>query len=210
MRHIIFDFDGTLADSLPVVIRIAQELVPDVDLSDKEVAMLRNMSARDIIKYSGIPYWRLLRLIIKGKRLLGQRLDELTVFPGISEVLHDLHKQGYQISVVSSNNEAIINKVLKREKIDQYVSGVYGNLGLFNKARAFKAVLRDQKASPNDAVYVGDEVRDIEAAKRGGIPIISVTWGYNGEAILKKYHPTYMAHTPKELLEIIQEHGQRA
>ncbi len=208
MRHIIFDFDGTLADSLPVVIRIAQELVPDVDLSEKEVAMLRNMSARDIIKYSGIPYWRLLRLIIKGKRLLGQRLDELTVFPGIPEVLKGLHKQGYQISVVSSNTEATINKVLKREKIDSYVSGVYGNLGLFNKARAFKTVLRDQKASPRDAVYVGDEVRDIEAAKRGGIPIISVTWGYNGEAILKKYHPTYMAHTPQQLLKIIQEHEQ--
>lgn len=208
MKHIIFDFDGTLADSLPVVIEIAREVVPKLDLSDQEIAQLRNMSAREVIKYSGIPYWRLLRLLMKGKKLLSARLDELQIFPGIAEVLKQLHAKGFQVAVVSSNTEENIRKVLHREKIESYVAGVYGNLGLFNKSRAFKAVLRDQRAQAHDAIYVGDEVRDIEAAKRGHIPVISVTWGYNGEDVLKKNQPTYLAHTPQELLKIITEHDQ--
>lgn len=210
MRHIIFDFDGTLADSLPVAVALAQELAPGVDLSDEELQKLRNMSARDIIKYSGIPYWRLLRLLLKGKKMLSQRLGDLKVFPGIPAVLRELHERGFQIAVVSSNTEQNIRTVLEREHIDQYVSGVYGNLGLFNKSRAFKTVLRDQKAQPDDAIYIGDEVRDIEAAKKGHIPIISVTWGYNGEEILKKYNPTYLVRTPAELLKVIIEHDSPA
>lgn len=210
MKYVIFDFDGTLADSLSVAVAIARELEPSVNLDDDEIAELRNMPARQIIKRSGIPYFRLAKLLIKGKRILAQRLDEVKIFPGIPEVLQDLHKQGYKIAVVSSNTEATIRSVLEREGIDQYITEVYGNIGLFNKARAFKAVLRDQDITPDQAIYVGDEVRDIEAAKRGHIPIISVTWGYNGEKILAKYEPTYLVHTPKELLKTITKHTKEA
>lgn len=204
MKHVIFDFDGTLVDSLPVVIKIFHQVVPDFPLPESELSKLREMPPREILKYSGIPYWRLPKLMIQGKRLLGQHLSELKVFPGIHQVIERLHKAGYQISVVSSNSEDNIRKVLKREGIEQYFAGVYGNVGLFTKTRAFKVVLRDQQATATEAIYVGDEVRDIEAAHKGNIPIISVTWGYNGEAILKKYQPTYLAHTPSELLKIIQ------
>ena len=203
MKHVIFDFDGTLVDSLPVVVRIANQMVPKFNITDKELAKFREMPARDIIKYSGIPYWQLARLMIRGKRLFGKHLDELKVFKGIDEVIKSLHQSGYQISVVSSNSEENIRLILKREAIEAYITGVYGNIGLFSKTRAFKVVLKDQKATADNALYIGDEVRDIEAAHKAGIPIISVTWGYNGEKILKKYQPNYLAHTPAEMLQII-------
>lgn len=205
MKHVIFDFDGTLVDSLPVVIKIFHQVVPDFPLPESELAKLREMPPREILKYSGIPYWRLPKLLLQGKRLLAQHLDELKVFKGIHQVVETLHQAGYQISVVSSNSEEIIRSILKREGIESYFAGVYGNVGLFNKTRAFKVVLKDQQATVNDAIYIGDEVRDIEAAHKGNIPIISVTWGYNGEKILTKYKPTYLAHTPQEMLKTIQE-----
>lgn len=206
MKHIIFDFDGTLVDSLPVIIEIASEMVPALAISKQDIAMLREMSAREVIKYSGVPYWRLLRLMVRGKKILAGRLDELKVFPGMPEVLKALHEQGYPMSVVSSNSEQNIRKVLKRESIEDYMTAVYGNVGLFNKSRVFRMVLRDQKVAKHNAIYVGDEVRDIEAAKKAKLPIVSVTWGYNGEKILKKYQPTYMAQTPRQLLKVITGH----
>lgn len=206
MRHIIFDFDGTLVDSLPVIIEIANEMVPNLEVSKKDIAMLREMSAREVIKYSGVPYWRLLRLMVRGKKILGGRLDELKIFKGIPEMLKTLHEQGYPMSVVSSNSEVNIRKVLKREGVEDYMTAVYGNVGLFNKSRVFKSILRDQKVARHNAIYVGDEVRDIEASKKAKIPIVSVTWGYNGEKIIKRYQPTYIAHTPNELLKAITGH----
>jgi phosphoglycolate phosphatase len=208
MKHVIFDFDGTLVDSLPVVVRIANQMVPQLNIDEVELAAIRELPARDIIKRSGIPYWQLLRLMIKGKKIMGQHLDELRVFKGIDGMISSLHQQGFKISVVSSNTEENIRKVLKREAIEQYFSGVYGNVGLFSKSRVFKTVLKDQKAAASDAIYVGDEVRDIEAAHKARLPVISVTWGYNGETILKKYKPTHLAHTTQELLEILQKVAQ--
>lgn len=203
MKHVIFDFDGTLVNSLPVVVNIAQRMLPGLDLSSSELAKVREMPAKEIIKYSGIPYWKLLQLIIKGKKIMGQNLDDLKVFPGIPEVIKELHKQDFHLSVVSSNSEENIRKVLKREGIEAYFSGVYGNVGLFSKARVFKVVLKDQKAQRSECVYVGDEVRDIESAHKSGIRVISVTWGYNGKKILSSYKPTFLADTPEQLQAII-------
>ena len=203
MKHIIFDFDGTLVNSLPVALDIAHQIMPKLNITDEELAKLRNMSSREILKYSGIPYWRLPGLLLKGKKVLSTRLDELKFFKGMPGVVRDLHKAGYELSVVSSNSEENIRKVLAREGVEDYFAGVYGNVGLFNKARVFTVVRRDQQAKASETIYVGDETRDIEAARRARQPVISVTWGYNGEEILSKYHPNYIAHTPAELLQII-------
>lgn len=203
MKHIIFDFDGTLVNSLPVALEILHEIMPSVHINDEELAKLRNMSSRQIVKYSGIPYWRLPRLLIRGKKILSNRLDELKLFKGMAGVLKDLHQAGYQLSVVSSNSEENIRQVLAREGVEDYFSGVYGNVGLFNKARVFRVVRRDQQALARETIYVGDETRDIEAARRARQPVIAITWGYNGEQILAKYHPNYIADTPAKLLQII-------
>lgn len=204
MKHIIFDFDGTLVDSLPVVVKIAQTMVPNLDLSPKTQTVLREMPARELIKHSGIPYWRIPSLLIRGKKMLAKHLPELKTFTGINEVIKQLHQDGIKMSVVSSNSEENIRKILRREAIEQYFSGVYGNVGLFSKTRAFKVVLRDQKTRISQAIYVGDEVRDIESAKKAGLPIIAVTWGYNGQKVLEKYQPDYLVKAPQELLKVIE------
>lgn len=185
---------------MPVALDIFHEIVPNMHITDEEIAQLKNMSSREILKYSGIPVWRLPRLLLKGKKILSQRLDQLKVFKGIPEVVKKLHDTGHQLSVVSSNSEENIRTIFKREKIENCFDGIYGNVGLFNKARVFKVVRKDQKASVKDTIYIGDETRDIEAAHKSGLPIISVTWGYNGEEILRKYKPEFLVHTPKELL----------
>jgi HAD superfamily hydrolase (TIGR01549 family) len=205
MKHLIFDFDGTLADSLPIAASIANQMVPQLRLDDQKIAMLRELPTKQIIKASGMPYYRLPRLLVRGKKLLKTHLDELRIFPGIDQAIAQLHKDGYQMSVVSSNSEEIISKILTREGIQKYFVQVYGNVGLFNKTRAFKVVLRDQKITADQAIYIGDEVRDIEAARRGRLTMVAVTWGYNGPTILKKYKPDFVVSRPDQLVKAIKE-----
>lgn len=203
MRHVIFDFDGTIVDTLPVALAIVRQVLPEVDVSEARLKELRELPARDVIKKSGISKWRQLRLLIQGKKLLSQHLDDLKAFKGIDQAIQQLHQAGFIISVVSSNSESNIRYVLKREGIERYVHSVYGNVGLFSKARVFRVVLRDQKATASQAIYVGDEVRDIDAARRAGIPIVSVTWGYNTERVLKKFRPDFLVSTPAALVKAI-------
>jgi HAD superfamily hydrolase (TIGR01549 family) len=205
MKHLIFDFDGTLADSLPIAASIANQMVPQLRLDDQKIAMLRELPTKQIIKASGMPYYRLPRLLVRGKKLLKTHLDELRNFTGIDQAIAQLHKDGYQMAVVSSNSEEIISKILTREGIQKYFVQVYGNVGLFNKTRAFKVVLRDQKITADQAIYIGDEVRDIEAARRGRLTMVAVTWGYNGPAILKKYKPDFVVSRPDQLVKAIKE-----
>lgn len=205
IKHLIFDFDGTLANSLPVAIEIAQELVPGLNLRPEEVEALREMSAREAFRRSGIPYRRVPKLLLNGKRLLSHHLSEVAIFPGLAKVLKRLKAEGYQMSVVSSNSEANIRRVLRKNGVEDCMKGVYGNVGLFSKNRAFRVVMRDQETDAKDCLYVGDEVRDIEAARKAGVTIISVTWGYNGPKILASYKPDFLVQTASELLTTIQQ-----
>jgi phosphoglycolate phosphatase-like HAD superfamily hydrolase len=64
-------------------------------------------------------------------------------------------------------------------------------------------VLRANYIAADEVIYVGDEIRDIEAAKRSKIPVISVTWGFNGTAILQQYQPDYLVHKPQEIIQLL-------
>lgn len=203
MRRVIFDFDGSLANSLPVAIEIAEEVL-GIEITDQEIQHYRNLTAKQILKEAKVPVYRLPGLLVKGKGLLRRRTDEIEIFPGLEKVVKDLSKD-HILYVVSSNGLGIINAFLHHHKIDKYFAGVYGNVGIFSKAQALKKVLKKEGFAGIEAVYIGDEVRDIEAAKKVGMPIISVVWGYNGEQIIKTYKPDFIAKKPADIVNSIKK-----
>jgi phosphoglycolate phosphatase len=201
-RTIIFDFDGTLADSLPVVIEIAKD-VGELSVTPEEIEAFRNMPPLEVIRSIGVPYYKIPGLLLKGRQLLSKRLNEVKIFPHMPEIIKNLHDADHDICLVSSNSESNVRSVLKTAGIEDYFDRIYANIGVFSKAAAIKKVVRKQRADKTKTIYVGDEVRDIEASKKSGVQIISVTWGYNGKKILSNYKPNYMADTPQDLIDII-------
>lgn len=202
MKYIIFDFDGTLADSMPVIVSIAEEML-GIDITDKDIQRYRNMTAKQILKEARVPLYRVPALLVKGKAIMAGRVDSVPVFDGLEEVVKKL-AEDHVMYVVSSNGIGIITAFLKRHKINKYFTRVYGNVGLFSKAQAIRKVTKREGFNVGDAIYIGDEVRDIEAARKIGMPIISVTWGYNGEQILKKYKPDHLVTKPTQIVGVIQ------
>lgn len=202
MKHIVFDFDGTLADSMPVIISIAEDILGRT-LNVDDIQRYRNMTAKEVLKDAKIPLYKVPGYLVKGRPLMLRRMGEVKLFKGLEQVLQDLYDKDYALFVVSSNSVGVINKFLKQHQLEGYFQGIYGNVGLFSKAQAIKKVLKREGFSVDDAVYVGDEVRDIEAAKKIGMPIISVTWGYNGTELLKKYKPDYLVDKPSGITKAI-------
>lgn len=203
MRHIIFDFDGTLADSFPLFIELSQELV-GMKVSAADIERYRNMPSRAILREIKIPLYRFPRLLVKGKAQMMKRMSDVKPFHGLNKVVNELAADPQtKLYVVSSNSAGIINSFLDTNQLTDNFASIYGNVGLFSKAQAIKKVMKRENFNVADAVYVGDEVRDIEAAKKVGIPIVSVTWGYNGRKLLELYNPNHIVDTPAELKKVL-------
>ncbi len=204
MANIIFDFDGTIADSLPLAMDLFYGWAKIEPFPPDKVQRLRNMTLKDVIRTVGIPLWRVPSLLVQARTQFGKRLTEVSVFDGIPQVLDQLHSRGHKLFVMSSNSPQNIRKFLKSQGINQYFDGIHGNTGLFGKTTALKHIIRRYKLSAKETYAIGDETRDIDAAKKAKIVSIAVNWGYNADKILKAHKPDYLVSKPSQLLELLQ------
>lgn len=190
VKEIAFDFDGTVVDSLAVTVEVLNEVLPSFGLRkvDKDdIDYFRKNGARAAIKKSNLSWWKIIRINAAVKRKLRERIERIGMMRGMERLWGDLKKGGWRIGVVSSNDRRNI-----RFKADYVIAGGL----LLGKER----LLRKLKKG---TIYVGDEVRDIEAAAKAGVKIIAVTWGFNDREVLKKAKPDYLVETVEELRKLV-------
>ncbi|MBU1177078.1 MAG: HAD-IA family hydrolase [Patescibacteria group bacterium] len=199
-KYIVFDFDGTIVDTYEDILNIVKDLKNDkykeINLED-----IKNYGTRYLIKKSGIPFWKIPKFVYQVTSKLKKR-DNIKLFPEILDVFKKL-SENYNLGIVSSNSEENIRIVLKKYKIENLFEFIYSDSSIFGKHLVLKRMCRRYKINSDNVIYVGDEDRDIVAAKKARIKIIAVTWGFNSEKLLKKEKPDYLVNNPKEILEII-------
>lgn len=206
MAAIIFDFDGTIADSFEVIVDIFEHITKRPErLSEKQIAELRGYSLQTVAERLHIPRWRLPFLLTRGRRMMSRRIDEVPVFEGVPKIFEELQAEGHELFIVSSNSSRNIKKFLKRHHLYTYFTDIKGSTGLLGKSRAIKSVVRANSFDIKDCVYVGDETRDILAAKTINMRIIAVCWGFANAEFLQSLHPTALAHEPQDIIRILEE-----
>lgn len=206
MRTVLFDFDGTLADSFNVVLEVFYELTNHTRIDDPvQIQQLRRLPVMKVVKELHIPPIQIPRLLVKGRKMMGERMEAVQPFAGIPQAMAELEERGHTLYIMSSNSKQNVQQFLDAHGLDRYVTKVYGNIGLLHKAGAIRKVIRQNGLHPADCVYVGDEVRDIDGAKRAGIPVVSVGWGYNDATVLESRQPTVLIHKPEKLVESIEK-----
>lgn len=204
MKTIIFDFDGTIADSFELALEIAAGLTDKSHIDEAEVERLRHMPLAKVIRELRIPLTRLPRLLLAGRQLMHERIHEVHPFPGIPEALSELHANGNHLLVMSSNSEQNVRTFLRANNLESYFDGVYGGAAVFNKASALKRILKRNRINVEGCFYVGDEVRDVVAASKAGLEPVAVAWGYQAPEALTKYHPYALVKDPKELVAVFK------
>ncbi|MDB5688102.1 MAG: family hydrolase, partial [Rhizorhabdus sp.] len=104
MAAIIFDFDGTIADSFEVIVDIFGSITGKKEkASDEEIAELRGQSLQNVARHVGIPMWKIPFLLTRGRYMMGRRMDQVPIFEGMGKVIEELHAEGHELLIVSSN-----------------------------------------------------------------------------------------------------------
>lgn len=204
MKSVIFDFDGTIADTLPIAIECAESVLGDLGLTDEKIKRYKNMTVRQLINELDVPYHRIPKYVVIARSFIKQNIPKITVFQGLTEVIKQLHDSGYRLYIVSSNSVENINTILSNNELNQYFESIVGGVGVFGKTIALKSTIKKYKIDKKTCIYIGDEVRDIKASNKVGLPIISVTWGFNGEQILSSNKPDFIAKEPADIVRIIE------
>jgi phosphoglycolate phosphatase len=205
-KVIIFDFDGTVADTLDVILGIANGAAEEFgykQVSREELEELKGLTPRQIIKRSGVSIFKVPFILRRIKTELNKQIQYITPFSGIKETLRKLKQQGHKLGIITSNSEENVMDFLEINDLKDLFDFVYSGTTIFGKSKVIANCLRKGNFNPADVIYVGDETRDIEAAKKTQIKVISVAWGFNLPAALESMHPDFLIYQPQELLGAI-------
>ncbi len=200
MTTIIFDFDGTIADTAPLVAKAIRENAARFGYHVPDFSKLRSKHAFSVLtKEMGIPAWKIPYLFWKGKKIVQKDLKKAKIFPGMVNVLRRLQKS-HPVMILTSNRKDTVEAVLRRYQLSvPVVSG-----SLFRKDRSLQRLLWKLHQAAGDVLYVGDELRDIDACRRVGVRMIGVAWGYNtAEALSEAGVP--LAKKPQDILSFIEK-----
>lgn len=202
----LFDFDGTLADTRTIAHEILNEMSHEFGfrtLPEERLQEARSMNTRAFIRYLGISTWKVPSIARRGLQLLHERIHLVEPITGISEALTTLSKRGERLAILTSNSQANVEAFLSKHELPHF-EFVSCSSKLFGKGREIRRILRKEKLIPSDILYIGDETRDIEAAKETGLRMAAVTWGYNSAEALRALEPDYLISSPSDLLSLPQ------
>lgn len=205
-KTLLFDFDGTIADSFDMVADVFFQLMGREPITNQaEIHRMRQLPVIRVVKELRVSPIQIPRLLMRGRKMMSSRMHDIKMFNGMHEALDQLHEAGYTLYIMSSNSTQNVRSFLSFHKVDTYFTEIHGGIGLFNKAGAIRKVLRRNGLRAEDCIYIGDEVRDIDGARKAGVHIVSVAWGYNDSEILKRNHPDAVVASPKDLSSVIRK-----
>ncbi len=210
IKNLIFDFDGTLADSLPAMIAVFNKRIrgDENPLTYDEIERLRGMTSRQAIKNLGIRWWQVPKFLLQGMGDFHALVPTLKPFTGLPQTIQALHKNGYRLFIVTSNTNDNVELFLKNNQMEGLFEDMATGSGLFRKAKHIRKLMKKHGLKRRNTVYIGDETRDIAAARMALIKGVSVTWGFNTRRILARQRPSYMIDKPKELIVIVNNSAE--
>lgn len=213
MANIIFDFDGTLADTFPLIVDVSYRLSPKTRrLPDKEIAKLRRLPLLTALRRLGISHWYVPWLIVFVRRHLTPRMQEVEPYEGIVAMLRQLGQGHHKLFIVTSNYRENVDIFLKHHKVASLFSGTetvfYASKR--TKTRAIRRLIKRYGLTATDCYYVGNEALDTHAAKRVGIHSVAVTWGGFNLSELKAARADALIDHPRDLLPIVDRQAAKS
>ena len=213
IKLVIFDFDGTLADTKENIILTFQMTMKELGVeikSRQECAATIGLTLEDAFKvlYPGMAAEKYILLRDTYRRIFKENRKILVpgLFPEVMETLEKLRRRGYLMSIASSRQSPSLHSFLEDMKIAHLFEYAVGGDNVEHPKPAPDAVLqilRHYNLSAEEAFVVGDMPFDINMATNAGVKSCGVTWGNADAAQLKESGANYVIDKMSQLLEIL-------
>lgn len=207
-KIIIFDFDGTLANTNEISYNIYVTMCERYEvpvLTKDELSELKQLPVKERLKKIKVPLRRVPKLLRESWTLYYDHMDSVSYFDGIDTVLTQLSDKGLKLVILSSNDRRNIERFLAFQSVNPFTH-IYDKAKALKKDKVLKKLLKKERLRLDEALYIGDELRDVDACVRMGMDIVAVSWGLDEKDVLKHYNPGPVVDTPEALLESIEEY----
>ncbi|MEM6765965.1 MAG: HAD hydrolase-like protein [Bacteroidota bacterium] len=203
-KLIILDFDGTIANTPLIAVKIVNELSEEFGyskVSAEEFGILKEKKITEIRKLTGLSWWRIPTLVRRAREQFRFHIKDVPPVAEIPEAIDALHERGYQLGILTSNTKDAVTDFLSLHQI-HHIEFIKTSKSLFGKGKLLKKIRKKSGLKKSELVMIGDEVRDIRAAHQANVDAIAVTWGFHSQEALEAVAPTHTVKTPKELLSL--------
>lgn len=206
-KYLIFDFDGTLADTADVHAQAFNRIHAQFDLpkfGKKELAMFHSTSMKKICNEYNIGPVKLIKIARAVNQEVKDLIPQADFYPEIKETLLAL-KKNFTLGILSSNNLSNIKAFFADKNLP--LASIFSfwrcEKNLFGKDKALKSLTKEQKIDPAQVLYFGDQVRDVEACQKAGVQVAAVTWGFASEELLTSAKPDFLINQPSEIMDLL-------
>ncbi|WP_243550643.1 HAD-IA family hydrolase [Priestia megaterium] len=204
-KVILFNFNGTITNTKFLAIDMYNEIAEKQGykrILEEDVPYLSTLSIRNRCKVLNLPLYKMPLVGIAIKRRSQKYISNLKPVAGIKETLEFLKKEGYKLGFTTSNNQGVINEFLINNSINIFDYSHF-SFSPLSKSKDISSFLKKYDLKKEEVVYVGDELRDIKAAKKNGLFCIAVSWGFDSVELLNTGHADKIITKPKEILDIL-------
>lgn len=204
-QAIILDFDGTLANTAHILQKIYNRMAKKKgwpSMTQEDYRRLRKGTLRKALEWAGVHPWELPMLLYKGRKEFLKEITDVELFTGMEELVADLEDAGWDVYVLSQNSQKAVRQILRKNGLDDNVHTLK-RASLLGKHLNLRKFLGSHHYKKKDVWMIGDEVRDIIAAKKAGVHIAAVTWGLQDKSVLKQYKPDILADEPSDITKAL-------
>lgn len=223
MISAIFDFDGVLVDSRPVIGTCLKESLLDYGIeepNDVELSILigppLEIGLTRFLIQRGLNLDVFPDILTRFRDSYSRKsIQNTCLYPDVNEMLQDLYVKKIPMYIATSKPRFLTIPLIKKLKIEKYFKIVQAPSGdgVEDKIETLKNLLRAMlnfnKLNSEKIFMIGDREADVLAARDNNIESIGVTWGYGTQEELLAANPDYLVESPKQLIQLLTTGGSR-
>jgi phosphoglycolate phosphatase len=199
MKTYCFDFDGTIADTIPLIINKTDYFLKksgEREITEDLLRKIREEGIEGVFRQIDIPKYKLFFLYLKLKKEMRRDVEKMKVNDEVKMTLIRLKNEGNRLGILTSNSKENARSFLEKNNLNFF--DFINSSGILGKERELKKL----KRKGGIFVYIGDEDRDIKAGRRAGVKTVAVAWGLSSRKALLREKPDILIEQPSDLLNL--------